>query len=216
VKIAVSSSEYVQYGCGWSAPSGWRNFDASPTLRFERLPLVGSLYTRNASRFPENVKYGDIVKGLPVPDKSCSGIYCSHVLEHLSLEDFRTAIRNTYRLIKPGGIFRLVLPDLEYHVNKYLRDSKDDSALTFLRETSLGRERRPRGVKSFFLDWMGNSQHLWMWDFKSLNTELERIGFVSIRRAYFGDSADLTFQQVENKGRWDNCLGLECYTPDNG
>ena len=56
------SGLYVQYGCGFSAPEGWKNFDASPTLQFERLPVIGRLFTKNASRFPENVRYGDIVK----------------------------------------------------------------------------------------------------------------------------------------------------------
>ena len=32
---------YVQYGCGWNAPRGWRNFDASPNLRIDHLPLIG-------------------------------------------------------------------------------------------------------------------------------------------------------------------------------
>ena len=43
--------KYVQYGCGFSAPEQWLNFDASPTLRFERLPIIGSLYTKNKSDF---------------------------------------------------------------------------------------------------------------------------------------------------------------------
>ena len=99
----MNGSKYVQYGCGWSAPKEWQNFDASPTLRFERLPIVGYLYTKNKSRFPNNVKYGDIVKGLPVPADSCKGVYCSHVLEHLSLDDFRVALRNTVTILQPGG-----------------------------------------------------------------------------------------------------------------
>jgi len=112
----MRNSYYVQYGCGWSAPVGFRNFDASPTLRFERLPLLGKLYTKNNSRFPENVEYGDIVKGLPVPPTSCEAVYCSHVLEHLSLDDFRKALRNTHRILKSGGTFRLVVPDLDYSI----------------------------------------------------------------------------------------------------
>ena len=71
--------EYVQYGCAWSAPESWRNFDASPTLKFERLPIIGRLYTKNESRFPENVEFGDIIAGLPVPDDFCKGVYCSHI-----------------------------------------------------------------------------------------------------------------------------------------
>ncbi len=47
----MSNTQCVQYGCGWSAPFSWRNFDASLTLRFERLPLIGHLYTKNESRF---------------------------------------------------------------------------------------------------------------------------------------------------------------------
>ena len=88
--------KYVQYGCGFSAPSEWINYDASPTLYYERIPIIGKLYTRNNIRFPENVKFGDIIKGLPEEQDSCDGVYCSHVLEHLSYEDFIIAIKNTY------------------------------------------------------------------------------------------------------------------------
>src|SRR5688500_17715951 len=87
---------YVQFGCGFSAPPGWLNFDASPTLRFERLPLVGRLYVKNARRFPKNVRYGDVVKGLPIPRNHCHGIYASHVLEHLCLADLDSALQNVH------------------------------------------------------------------------------------------------------------------------
>jgi hypothetical protein len=36
---------YVQYGCGWSAPKEWVNYDASPTLKWERIPILGR-YTK--------------------------------------------------------------------------------------------------------------------------------------------------------------------------
>ena len=102
----MSKSDYVQYGCGVFAPEGWRNFDASPTLRFERLPLVGRLYTRNQTRFPVNVEHGDIVKGLPVGRGTCRALYCSHVLEHLTLEDARLALRHTREMLREDGCFR--------------------------------------------------------------------------------------------------------------
>src|SRR5882724_7131927 len=35
------SAEYVHYGCLFCAPESWLNFDASPTLRFERIPILG-------------------------------------------------------------------------------------------------------------------------------------------------------------------------------
>jgi SAM-dependent methyltransferase len=209
----MSRVRYVQYGCGHAGPVEWRNFDASPTLRFERLPLVGRLYSRNAARFPGNVEYGDIARGLPLDADSCAGVYCSHVLEHLSLEDFRAALRNTRRILRPGGVFRLVLPDLEYSISRYVGDSSSAAAGEFLRETFLGVERRPRGFSGFVVSWLGNSQHLWMWDYKAIAPELEAAGFAAIRRATLGDSPDPMFALVEDPGRWENCLGVECRRP---
>lgn len=204
---------YVQYGCGGCAPREWQNFDASPTLRFERLPLIGKVYTRNSARFPPNVEYGDVVKGLPVAADSCAAVYCSHVLEHLSLEDFRAALHNTFRILQPGGVFRLVLPDLFQCASRYLHAADSDVSISFMRQTCLGVERRPRSLRDFLVFWLGNSQHLWMWDYASLSRELASAGFVAVRRAAYGDSSDPMFRQVEQKDRWDDCLGIECARP---
>lgn len=206
----MNRDHYVQYGCGFSAPSEWRNFDASPTLRFERIPLVGKWYTRNSGRFPSNVEYGDIVKGLPLPSHSCRGVYCSHVLEHLALADFREALRNTGRLLEPGGTFRLVLPDLEFFAKRYVAAPSDRAAIEFMEDSYLGHHVRPKGLKGLLVSALGNSHHLWMWDYSSMNRELAEAGFTDIRRAEFGDSSDPMFTHVEEEGRWTNCLGMEC------
>jgi len=74
---------YVQYGAGYTAGEGWLNFDASPTLRAERVPLLGGLLGSlwgNPQRYPPGIVYGDIVKGLPVADGTVDGLYASHVL----------------------------------------------------------------------------------------------------------------------------------------
>jgi len=206
----MKESYYVQYGCGMNAPEQWRNFDSSPTLRFEKIPLIGLMYTKNKSRFPKNVEYGDIVKGLPINENVCKGIYCSHILEHLCLNDFRIAILNTFKILHPNGIFRLVIPDLEYAIKKYLENPLNNSSQEFMRNTSLGYENRSKNIVNFFKFWLGNSQHLWMWDYKSIKSELEESGFVNIRRASYGDSVDPLFKIVEEKSRWENCLGVEC------
>src|SRR5215470_7850839 len=103
---------YVQYGCGVSCPAGWVNFDASPTLRLQRLSVAGPLLGKAGPRFPDGVRYGDILNGLPIADGTADGVYASHVLEHLSLADCAAALRNTFRLLRPGGVFRLVITDL--------------------------------------------------------------------------------------------------------
>ena len=203
-------NEYVQYGCGWSVAENWRNFDASPSLYFERIPIIGKFYTKNDSRFPKEAEFGNIVKGLPIENDSCKGVYCSHILEHLTLEDFRMALNNTYEILMNGGCFRLVLPDLEYSMKKYINDSSSEAAITFLQETSLGKEKRNSGIKGFLSEWFGNSHHLWMWDYKSIEAELRAAGFTNIRRAKFLDGRDKKFREVESEDRWKNCLGVEC------
>ena len=76
-------SDYIQYGCGLCAPKEWLNFDVSPTLRIQKTPVLGSLLKPVLNTtFPPNVKYGDIVRGLPVKDESAKAVYCSHTLEH--------------------------------------------------------------------------------------------------------------------------------------
>jgi predicted SAM-dependent methyltransferase len=204
-------SLYVQYGCGFCAPKTWLNFDASPTLRFERIPVLGRLYTRNAKRFPENVLYGDIVRGLPITPGSCNGIYCSHVLEHLALEDCDAALSNTYLYLRKEGTFRLVVPDLEFLARNYLAQVSETASLGFMEQSSLGQMKRPRGLYGFIKDWLGNSRHLWMWDQRSMMARLREHGFKDIRLAAFSDAEDPRFTEVEEKDRFAGSLALQCH-----
>jgi hypothetical protein len=160
--------------------------------------------------FPANVEYGDIVKGLPIERDSCEAIYCSHTLEHMSLEDCRHALVHTFSYLKAGGIFRFVLPDLELLAKAYLKATDSGAALRFMEATLLGRRTRPRGLKSVLREWVGNSTHRWMWDFKSITAELAQIGFRGIRRAEFGDTQEPRFSAVEDVERWRDALGIEC------
>jgi hypothetical protein len=189
---------HVQYGCGLSAPEGWINFDSSPTLRIERAPLIGRLLPRRV--FPQGVRYGDILRGLPVAQ--ARGVYASHVLEHLSREDFETALANTYAILAPGGIFRLIVPDLEARARAYLDRVKSGVGNDwFMRAALLGiEEKRTSGRR--LLGALGNSHHLWMWDWPSMGTALGRAGFVSIRRCRFGDCQDAAFRAVEDISRF--------------
>jgi len=203
-------SNYIQYGCGFSSPMGFRNFDASPTLRLERLPGLGKFIAKYTIGFPINVEYGDICSGLPLREESCMGVYCSHVLEHLSYQDCLLALHNTYDLMQKGATFRLVLPDLEHSARKYIENSSQFASLEFMKETDLGQEVRNRGFKNFVRSWLGNSSHLWMWDFNAMRNELLKVGFKEIRRASFNDSLDKMFLEVEESERWKDSLGIEC------
>lgn len=207
----TQSGEYVQYGSGAWGPDGWTHFDCSPTLQLQRLPLVGPLIrARCETKFNGDIRYGNIVRGLPVPDRSAKVVYCSHILEHLSLADLRVALRHTHRILQPGGTFRMVLPDLRHIASEYVRDDSADAAIAFMKETRLGSETRPRGAMGFLRSWLGNSEHLWLWDFQSLSRELIDAGFKNPRRVQFNDSGDPLINAAERADRWTNALGIQC------
>jgi len=190
------------------------NFDASYTLLFERTPLVGKLYTKNRRRFPDCVRYGDIVKGLPLPAGSACGIYASHVLEHLAYEDCVQALRNTHCLLSPDGIFRLVVPNLETAARHYLAMYSQNSpfaAEALMEETYLGKRTRPKGLFALIHAWLNTSAHLWMWDYPAMRHVLETQGFKRVRRCRFDDCDDPMFARVEDPQRFEGALAIEAH-----
>lgn len=205
--------KYVQYGCGLSAPKEWTNFDVSPTLRIQKVPVVGRLLKKQLNTtFPANVQFGDIIKGLPIAPNSCDGLYCSHTLEHLALNDFRVALRNSLNVLKTGGIFRCVVPDIEMMARSYITslDSGNESAsVKFIENTLMGIKQRPRGTKNLVKSFFGNAHHLWMWDHQSLMKELKDAGFTAVRVAKFGDSEDEMFKHVESEDRFKGSVAVE-------
>ncbi len=204
---------YVQYGCRLAAPREWTNFDISPTLIIQKTPIIGTiLKSKLKTSFPSNVQYGDIIKGLPIEENSCDGLFCSHTLEHLSLQDFRKALRNSFKVLKKGGIFRCILPDLEIFARSYIEDlDKGDNlaSLNFINNTLLGIKEKPKGIIGFFSSFIGTSNHLWMWDSKSLSEELRAVGFTEIRVCKFNDSQDEMFKYVEDIDRFNDAFAIE-------
>jgi hypothetical protein len=200
----------LHYGCGMCVGQGWHNCDASPTVRLQRLPLLGAAFRRWVPpRFPTEVHYGDIVRGMSLVPNSCEAIFCSHVLEHLAFEDLRIALRNTYSYLKPGGTFRLIVPDFEQQVAAYLSNPDPSAISNFMGYTHLGRKTRPKGLLAWLREYCGNSHHLWMWDYKGLAEELRAVGFQGIRRCECGDARDPAFRKVEVADRFQWGLSIE-------
>jgi predicted SAM-dependent methyltransferase len=215
MEVTQTAGEYVQFGCGLCAPLTWRNFDAGPAFWLEKhVPLLKPLLLRRGfPDYPANIAYGDVIKGLPVAQGSAAAVYCSHVLEHLALADLRTTLRNIFGYLRPGGIFRFVLPDLEWLAWSYVNSDDRNAASRFMRDSYLGTEDAPRGSAGWMRMIFGRSAHLWMWDYKNMSAELEQAGFTEIRRAEIFDNPDPRFREVEDPGRWENCLGMECRRP---
>ncbi len=61
---------------------------------------------------------------LPFADGSIEVIYSSHLIEHLDNEACRRLFREWYRILKKGGVLRVVAPNMDYFIDSYLTDEK--------------------------------------------------------------------------------------------
>ena len=67
--------------------------------------------------------YGDITK-LFYKDNSIEEVYTNQVLEHLSKKEVPVALKEIQRILQPNGKFTIIVPDLEYCVNYWLKDKQ--------------------------------------------------------------------------------------------
>ena len=121
-------------------------------------------------------------------------VFCSHVLEHLALEDFYTALNNTKKILKRGGVFRVIVSSLKGLIDDYILqyDSEDQLvsskvSIQFFKNNTVGKVKRSLAIKGILAECLGNSAHLWMWDKKSLSAALADAGFVDIIPFNIGD-----------------------------
>jgi predicted SAM-dependent methyltransferase len=77
----------------------------------------------NVDHFPISKKVirCDILAGLPFEEGSFDGCYSSHVIEHMDTEDALLLLKEIFRILKSGGICRIVVPDYQDCVAEYLR-----------------------------------------------------------------------------------------------
>lgn len=90
----------VNIGCGSAFHPAWVNLDLSPPN-----PAVQRWEAR---------------RGLLFTDSTVDACYASHVLEHLEPEEGAQLLADCYRVLKPSGIVRIVVPDLEVIAQLYL------------------------------------------------------------------------------------------------
>lgn len=109
---------WLNLGSGPHAVDGWINLDRSPAMRVSRQPVLRWLAMRtgavDAAQLPvwsPAVRSCDLRRPLPFDDASVDAVYSSHLLEHLYLREAERLLGECRRVLRPGSILRLALPD---------------------------------------------------------------------------------------------------------
>lgn len=195
----------INVGCGKTPTNGWRNFDNSPSLRLARYPRLAAIAAKlgfvnerqiEFIRFAREhaIEFGDAARGLPLEAGTVDVIYTSHMLEHLDRADAERFLRAATRLLRPGGTIRIAVPDLKKLVDAYVASGDGDA---FMSASYLAEPRPKRLIPRLASVIIGERNHQWMYDGRSLSALLVRAGFVDARILLPGETG------IERPGELD-------------
>lgn len=139
---------------------------------------------------------------IKLPDESCDVVFCSHVFEHIPHTRLPIVLSEINRVLRPGGILRLLTPDLavvtKAYVEKdeafFLKAKDEDESLrtdlgfggmlmNFIVSPGQDTVLLDRNLQTFIAGYA----HLYSYDYQMLAFMLERLGYSS-RQVGFGDS----------------------------
>ncbi len=150
----------LHWGCGPITPYGWVNSDIQPG--------------------PGVDVAADIRAGLPLPDNAFDYIVSIHTLPELSYADQDRALLELRRVLKPGGVLRLSLPDFDKALRAYTTEDID----YFLIPDEIVKTLSGKMIVQLL--WYGRSRCLFTPEFTM--ELLERCGYQSIQLCSFRES----------------------------
>lgn len=149
----------LHFGSGSRIFDGWINLDAYPADGVDYLM--------------------DLRSELPFEDGSVRYIFSEHVVEHLERAYLPRILREFLRVLMPGGVARIVVPDLEFYCEKYVAGDVAELSIP-LPECRTSAD----AVNSVFMDHF----HRFIYDFDTLRDELTAAGFGDVRRTAYAES----------------------------
>jgi SAM-dependent methyltransferase len=137
------------------------------------------------------IDYGaDLRRPLKIADSSVDGIFSEHTIEHLTYDEADRLLSECCRIMKPGGVIRIILPDISLFIKHYC--DQDETwfrrweRLIFLESDDMERAKRrlasPLQAISFVTQEYG---HVSSWDLPTLTYYLEKSGFRCISKVSF-------------------------------
>jgi SAM-dependent methyltransferase len=160
----------INLGSGPTGPETWVNLDRSPTMLLRHVPRaarvlrqVGLIGDHHLVPWEPHIVRQDLTKPLPFADGTVDAAYSSHFLEHIYLNDAEAILRECHRVLRPGGVLRLALPDGEAWARELVEAGDDEAGEAGRRyHARLGShpEQRPSGKRALTFK-IGGHIHRW-------------------------------------------------------
>ena len=193
----------LNIGCGAVRPAGWINTDKSYKIFISELPVSRSFFHTSQGN---TVTYQNIEKPWKFNDNSIDVVYSSHLFEHLDSCARDLYLSETVRVLKSGGAFRLVVPDLQKLAKEYL-DATDrgepNAAKQFLYWMNLHRDNlhpnsRPLYKKLYDFIQKYPKQHQTMLDRSSLDGYIDKTIWAESSYQRYGESDILSALDINS------------------
>lgn len=207
-KYSFDDAKYhgINLGSSTTSPQGWIGISGGVTILLLNMPafVLRMIYPFSSrskktpfSEFYKKVKSSRILHhnlfyGIPFKNAAVSNVFTSHFFEHLSYNSAVYMVKESYRVLKPGGMIHVVVPSLESDVNKLKQATEEydkgnpDAARALLTEPYVD-------LTDPF------SHHRFMYDFDDMKILLEKAGFKNIRQVERYKGAMPNIQPLENR-----------------
>lgn len=196
----------LNLGCGDHIIDGWLNVDYSFGAFLNKVPIVKFLAQKVLrTNWNKKIFIHNLSKKFPWEDNSVDYIYTSHTLEHFDREEGLHFLSESYRVLKLGGIIRILVPDLEVAIKKYL--DKEIKAEYFIERLGVLTKKSNSRLKNILYKFI-SYPHKCMYDEQSLIRILQEIGFKAKRKNGF-ESEIANIDNVELQSRAYNSLIIE-------
>jgi predicted SAM-dependent methyltransferase len=200
----------VNLGCGGDTPNGWINVDFGPGAKLSKVPVLRHLSRRFFSHdWDDSIFIHDLRNPLPWEDNTVDNIYSAHTFEHLTKDAGERLTFETFRVLQPGGVLRVVVPDLGHTVGLYTSGELDATDfLTTLSAVDTQPHSFPKRIFSLF----AGSGHRCMYDSRTLTDLVNRAGFIAKSMSPL-ESAIPDIANVERPDRTVNAAIVEGIKP---
>ncbi|MBE0573824.1 methyltransferase domain-containing protein [Candidatus Dojkabacteria bacterium] len=109
----------LNLGCGDETPVGWVNVDYAPGAKLAKIPLINK-FSLTKVKWDKTIMIQNLLKNFPWETNTIDIIYSSHTLEHFTREEGQHFLKECHRVLKTGGLIRILVPDLKNFTLKYL------------------------------------------------------------------------------------------------